>query len=101
MVEGKPWLGDGPLAVSAEFVFARKRSHLRADGTVKPNAPHWPRPDVDNLLKAPLDALQGERMLFADDSQVVELGRVVKRYAGPGEEPRTELEVSAVQISVA
>jgi Holliday junction resolvase RusA-like endonuclease len=54
---------------------------------VKPTAPRLPRPDVDNLAKAVLDALQD---VMGDDSLV---GRLVveKSY---GQEARTTVRVS-------
>jgi Holliday junction resolvase RusA-like endonuclease len=76
-----------PVDVVIDFVFARRKSHMRKDG-VRPDAPRLPRPDVDNLQKAVLDALNG--VAWQDDSQV---GRVVaeKSY---GTEGRTTVRVS-------
>jgi Holliday junction resolvase RusA-like endonuclease len=77
--------GD-PLNVVIDAVFERPKSHLRKSG-VKADAPKLPRPDVDNIAKAVLDALQ---LVMGDDSLV---GRLVveKSY---GQEARTTVRVS-------
>jgi Holliday junction resolvase RusA-like endonuclease len=56
-------------------VFKRPASHVTAKGIVKATAPSVPRPDVDNLAKAVLDAL-GD---FFDDTLVESL-QVSKSY---------------------
>ena len=73
----------GAFMISGEFVFARPKSHFgtgRNSGKLKPSAPahHTSKPDVDNILKIILDALQG--VIFADDSQCVSVD-CRKRYA--------------------
>jgi len=60
---------DGPVSVIVDAVFARPKSHLNKSG-VKPTAPALPRPDVDNLGKAVLDALQE---VMGDDTNVSRL----------------------------
>jgi Holliday junction resolvase RusA-like endonuclease len=74
------------LNVVIDAVFERPKSHMRKAG-VKPDAPKLPRPDVDNIAKAVLDALQD---VMGDDSMV---GRLVveKSY---GTEARTTVRVS-------
>jgi Holliday junction resolvase RusA-like endonuclease len=59
----------GPVSIIIDAVFARPKSHLNKSG-VKPNAPALPRPDVDNLGKAVLDALQD---VMGDDTNVSRL----------------------------
>jgi Holliday junction resolvase RusA-like endonuclease len=49
--------------------FGRPRSHLNKSG-VKRSAPALPRPDVDNVAKAVLDALQDA---LGDDTRVARL----------------------------
>ena len=75
-----------PLNVVIDAVFARPKSHLNKAG-VKPTAPRLPRPDVDNLAKAVLDALQD---VIGDDTAVARLV-VEKSY---GEEARTTVRIS-------
>jgi Holliday junction resolvase RusA-like endonuclease len=74
------------MNVVIDAVFERPKSHMRKAG-VKPDAPKLPRPDVDNIAKAVLDALQD---VMGDDSLV---GRLVveKSY---GTEARTTVRVS-------
>ena len=74
------------LNVVIDAVFERPKSHMRKSG-VKPDAPRLPRPDVDNIAKAVLDALQD---VMGDDSLV---GRLVveKSY---GQEARTTVRIS-------
>ncbi len=74
----------GPLEVTVEFVMVRPQSHRRANGQLKPSAPptHQSTPDVDNLSKLVLDALNG--LFYADDRQIWGLS-ARKRYAAPGE----------------
>lgn len=66
-----------PLNVVIDAVFARPKSHLTKAG-VRFAAPVLPRPDVDNLGKAVLDALQD---VMGDDSLVARL--VVEKSYGP------------------
>jgi Holliday junction resolvase RusA-like endonuclease len=75
-----------PLNVVIDAVFARPKSHLNKAG-VKPTAPRLPRPDVDNLAKAVLDALQD---VMGDDTLVARLV-VEKSY---GQEARTTVRIS-------
>lgn len=51
---------QGPLCVDIDFRFSRPKAHFRANGDLKPSAPHWfiqRRGDRDNMDKAVLDAL--------------------------------------------
>ena len=75
-----------PLNVVIDAVFARPKSHLRKAG-VRPDAPALPRPDVDNIAKAVLDALQD---VAGDDTHVARLV-VEKTY---GLEARTTVRIS-------
>jgi Holliday junction resolvase RusA-like endonuclease len=77
---------DEPLNVVIDAVFERPKSHLNKAG-VKPTAPRLPRPDVDNLAKAVLDALQD---VIGDDTLVARLV-VEKSY---GTEARTTVRIS-------
>ena len=75
-----------PLNVVIDAVFERPKSHMRKSG-VKADAPRLPRPDVDNLAKAVLDALQD---VIGDDTNVARLV-VEKSY---GTEARTTVRIS-------
>lgn len=75
-----------PLNVVIDAVFVRPKSHMTKAG-VKPTAPRLPRPDVDNLAKAVLDALQD---VMGDDTNVARLV-VDKSY---GQEARTTVRIS-------
>ena len=75
-----------PVSVIVDAVFARPKSHLNKSG-VKTTAPRLPRPDVDNIGKAVLDALQE---VIGDDTNVSRLV-VEKTY---GTEGRTTVRVT-------
>lgn len=75
-----------PLNVVIDAVFERPKSHMRKSG-LKADAPRLPRPDVDNIAKAVLDALQD---VIGDDTNVARLV-VEKSY---GTEARTTVRVS-------
>lgn len=75
-----------PLNVVIDAVFGRPNSHMNKSG-VKPTAPTLPRPDVDNIGKAVLDALQD---VIGDDTNVSRL--VVEKSYGP--EARTTVRIS-------
>lgn len=68
-----------PVAVHLNFVYsiptsyAKKKRQSAQDGTLR----YVKRPDLDNLAKAILDALNGT--IYQDDSQVVELS-INKEY---------------------
>lgn len=66
-----------PLNVVIDAVFERPKSHMNKSG-VKETAPRLPRPDVDNIGKAVLDALQS---VIGDDTCVARL--VVEKSYGP------------------
>lgn len=70
----EPW--DGPVGIEVHFGLPKPKS---APKRVRV----WPdkRPDLDKLTRAVLDALS--YVVFADDSQVVEL-RATKDYGVPG-----------------
>ena len=67
---------EGPVSVSMSFYFQELKRKKQW---------HTSRPDIDNLIKSGLDAMNG--IAFVDDSQVCEL-HVFKSY---GENPRVEI----------
>lgn len=78
-----------PLRISIQFKFKHPKSHLKTNGELRKSAPnlHVSKPDIDNLVKFVLDALNGR--LYKDDSQIVSL-KAVKQYS----------ETSCIEISV-
>lgn len=79
----------GPVIVSATFLMGRTKSLPKTR-----EKPHTVKPDLDKLLRALCDALT-EGCVLADDSLIVEYGRLVKRYALVGEAPGVTVEVRA------
>ena len=49
--------------------------------------PHTKKPDIDNMIKFVLDALQGQNGYYLDDSQIIRI-YAEKIYC---EDPRTEI----------
>ena len=68
-----------PLYINIKFYMKRPKSHFRTGkfaNMIKDKwirLPHTKKPDIDNLIKFVLDALQGHNGYFLDDSQVVRL----------------------------
>lgn len=79
---------DEPLDVCIVAMFARPKSHRTKRG-LKATAPKLPRPDVDNLAKAVLDALQG---VMGDDTHVKRVVSV-KAYNDENDDGFTYVEV--------
>jgi Holliday junction resolvase RusA-like endonuclease len=74
---------EGPLRVDM---------HVVAKRPANPANP-WPRGDVDNYAKGPLDVITKSERVWSDDSQVVEL-HVTKRYAVGDERPRVMVQIT-------
>lgn len=76
---GRPTVPDGtPFTIRVDATMLRPDSHTRRDGTATRNYREVPRrPDVDNILKLVLDALQPD--CFKDDS-ACQTATVCKRY---------------------
>ncbi|NBW16894.1 MAG: RusA family crossover junction endodeoxyribonuclease [Caulobacteraceae bacterium] len=83
---------SGPVIMHIDFLFARPKS-ITWKRRAMPRRPHTKKPDLDNLAKAVLDALNG--LLFFDDSQVVRLV-LNKSYVAGGEEPHTVITITEV-----
>ncbi len=58
------------------------------------NVPHDSKPDLDNLLKSVLDALN--EIVYYDDSQVISFDKCLKRYAKTGEVPGFKISLRTV-----
>lgn len=60
---------EGPITLICEFHMMRPKSHYNKKG-LKKDAPVWHtnKPDLDNMIKAVKDALNG--IIWHDDSQV-------------------------------
>ena len=81
MESQKPFI-EVSLSVEITFYLRRPKSHYGKRGLL-PSARPYPavKPDVDKLVRATLDPLQG--VVFDDDSRIVSL-TAVKRYAELG-----------------
>lgn len=86
---------SGPLSLEVTFEIPRPKSHYRANGQLKGNAPiHCDKkPDASNYLKGLEDALNG--ILWKDDSQLA-IVSMRKRYAA--KEPKTTLTVMCLDL---
>lgn len=76
----------GPLQVEVKAVKARRKTDKTPARFLR-----VVRPDVDNVAKAALDALQNAKVI-KDDAQVSIL-HCVSLHAAPGEEPCVEVKV--------
>lgn len=71
---------EEPLEILLEFYFSapasssKKKQNQMYNGDI----PHTKKPDIDNLIKLTLDAMNG--IVFKDDSLVVKIS-AVKRYS--------------------
>lgn len=84
---------EGPLGLSAQFVFDRP-GRLRRKKDPAWRLRKFDKPDADNLLKAVLDGLKG--VLWTDDAQVQTLFDVSKWYVATGEAPQTTVLVECL-----
>lgn len=62
-----------PLLLRIDFNFKRPKSHFTSKGELTRFAPreYTKKPDIDNLIKFVLDALNGH--LYVDDAQIISL----------------------------
>lgn len=88
---------EGPLSCSLVFLMPIPTSFTKAQRRASRNGLllHAKKPDLDNLIKAVLDACNG--IVWKDDSQIVNL-HVWKRYA---DEPGVEIIVEEFRINIA
>jgi len=80
---------DRPVAIEIDFYFARPKSMVWKTRPM-PSVVHTKKPDLDNLAKAVLDAMNG--LVFGDDSQVWRL-ILSKHYASGDREPHTAIRI--------
>ena len=71
-----------PVRVSMDFFLSRPKAHYKRDGSVKANSPVWhcKKPDLDNLIKAVVDAITDTQRVWMDDSQICQIS-ATKSYA--------------------
>lgn len=83
---------EGPVALTLDARYASRSPPLR----LHPRPPEWltRRPDVDNLVKAVMDALNG--LAWADDAQVCLL-TVRKMRVSQGERARVVVAIAALE----
>lgn len=74
----KERFGGRKIHLAVWCCFARPKSHYGAKGKLKSDAPILPRPDVDNLMKAVMDAFMLGQIL--EDDTFVARGDPRKRY---------------------
>lgn len=86
------WDVTRPMEVRLVFTFPRPASRIRKRGE-NPPYPKAGKPDVDNLAKAVLDALNG--LAWNDDSQVAIL-YVAKWVGEPGQVPGVTVTIEAI-----
>lgn len=82
----------GPIQLHVKFMLPRPMRLIWKTRPM-PLVRHITKPDADNLVKALKDALTG--IAWRDDCQVCEL-HVEKWYAGGGELPCTQVEISTL-----
>ncbi|HSH52137.1 MAG TPA: RusA family crossover junction endodeoxyribonuclease [Bacteroidales bacterium] len=88
---------EGPIELAMFFYMPRPKSHYgtgKNEGVLKVSAPifHTTKPDIDNLIKFPLDILN--EVAWEDDRQIVKI-TAVKEYS---EIPRTEILIKEVML---
>ena len=71
-----------PVRVELDFFLPRPKAHHKRDGSVKANSPVWhcKKPDLDNLIKAVVDAITDTQRVWLDDSQICQIS-ATKSYA--------------------
>ena len=90
---------DTALTVIIDYYFKRPDSHYgtgRNSEKLKPSSPKFitKRPDLDNLNKAVLDALQ-DSGLIGDDSAIIEL-QSYKTYIGKAGKQGAEISILSI-----
>lgn len=86
----------GPIELYMTFFMPRPKSHYgtgKNEGKLKKSAPlyHTSKPDIDNLIKFPLDVLN--EVAWEDDRQIIYI-QAVKRYS---DNPKTQILIKEVE----
>lgn len=70
------------ICISLDFFMPRPKAHLKRDGSPKSKSPVWhcKKPDLDNLIKAVIDAITDTQRVWLDDSQICQIS-ATKSYA--------------------
>lgn len=93
MAQGRPELGPGGVALKVVAAVKRPKRHYNADGTLSATGLEnpWPisKPDIDNIEKLAMDALNG--LAWLDDTQIV-IKSSWRRWAGREEQEHTLIE---------
>lgn len=86
----KAYYFDGPVFMEVYAYFPIPKSATKKERKLieEMDYLYTKRPDGDNIIKAVKDALN--RNAYNDDAQVV-YESIIRKYAKPGEEPRTEV----------
>lgn len=86
---------DGPLRLTAQFFFARPKSHYgtgRNANRLKPSAPihHAQTPDLAKLVRAIEDAMSG--VVYRDDRQICQYGETSRQWTEKAERVEITIE---------
>ncbi len=81
---------EGPALLAVTFYLPRPKAIKNK------TVPHTKKPDLDKLVRSVKDALS--RVAWQDDAVVGEI-KAIKAYARPGESPRAEISVMAIQAT--
>lgn len=87
--DGRKYEGDISIEITAVFKIPESWSKKKKWQTINEGARPKVRPDIDNIVKVVMDALNG--VAYEDDSQVVEV-KAVKAYGLGREEILLEVE---------
>ena len=86
-VEGKDLRRfDGPCIITVEQVVEKPRTTKLAS----------PNGDIDNFAKGPLDLITKSELAWVDDKQIVAM-TAIKRFANPGETPRSIITIMPIE----
>ena len=96
-------LDRAPIVLVVRAVFARPATHWTSKGALSKAGRSTPypigRPDLDNVIKAVMDALNG--LAWRDDSQVIGYAGSHKTYTQTPDEPaRLEVRARALRTDV-